>query len=108
VKKFFKKHVSNGEDLKIFVISIGLILAGIAAIVHTTVVLVNHTAAPDQPLRYFTGAGLAALGFIFLACLRIGNGPAFKADVEKMRRHSYLHPDNWPRGRIDPPDGLSD
>ncbi len=108
MKAFYKRHVSSRDDLVLFIGSFALILAAVGVFIHTTVVIVNHTAAPDQPLRYCTAAGLAALGVIFLTCLRIMNSPAYKAATERLKKQSYQDPANWPKGRIDPPDGLSD
>jgi hypothetical protein len=112
LKKFYAAHVIGGDDLRLFISALGLLAAALALAVYDTVTIVNGTVDPNIHLPFVLAIGLAAMGLIILAILRhsvsCGECHSGRFDPSKVSKDSYLHPDNWPRGRIDPPDGMSD
>lgn len=112
LKKFYAAHVACGDDLKLFITAL-LLLAGAAALaVYDVVTIVSGTVDPNVHLPFVLAAGLAAIGLITLAILRhavsCGECREGQLNAGEVSKDSCLHPDNWPYGRIDPPDGLSD
>jgi hypothetical protein len=112
LKKFYAAHVACGDDLKLFVIAMILLTAAAALAVYDTVTIITGTVDPNVHLPYVLAAGLTAIGLITLTILRhgisCGDCRSSRLDAGEVSKDSCLHPDNWPHGRIDPPDGLSD
>lgn len=62
------------EDTLFAVILFGLALTGIGVIVHTTVALALGIGSPDQPIRFFTGAGLIAIALCLGVSFALAGG----------------------------------
>lgn len=112
LKKFYAAHVACGDDLKLFIGALLLLTGAASLAVYDVVTIVTGTVDPNVHLPFVLAAGLTAIGLIILAILRhsagCGDCRPGRRDPGEISKDSCLHPDNWPRGRIDPPDGLSD
>jgi len=112
IKKFHAAHVACGDDLKLFISALVLLTAAATLTVYDAATIIRGTVDPNVHLPFVLAGGLTAIGLIILAILRhsvsCGDCRRSRLDPGEVSKDSCLHPDNWPRGRIDPPDGLSD
>ncbi len=113
MKNFVKQYVKDGDDLKIFVMGIVLIVAAIGVAIYDVVTIVLGTVNPNVHIPFVLAAGLGAIGGICLAILRHGARCPECTENRGRWSHgagkdSYQHPDNWPQSRVNAPDGESD
>jgi hypothetical protein len=112
-KKFvalYDSCVKDRDDHKLFVIAVLLALGAVGIAVYDVATVIRGTVDPNVHMPFLLSVALGAFAGIVLAILRLGNRrpPRGRSSGEGPYRESYQHPDHWPRGRIEAPDGTSD
>lgn len=72
--KFYRAHVGDDDDLKLFVGAVAVLAAAGAVLVYDVVTIVRGTVDLNAHLPFVLAAGLAGFGLIMLKILRHGVG----------------------------------